>query len=124
LYYIQAYHVDFPFPFVDRDFVIKTQFSQDIQNKSVLVQCTALPDKLPQSVRSFHVTDMHNSWRFTPLEDGQTEVEFVGNYDLGMPYFMFNKAVPGTLSDLLPHLEELFNKDKYQHREFAFVKQP
>jgi ribosome-associated toxin RatA of RatAB toxin-antitoxin module len=124
LYYIQAYHVDFPFPFSDRDFVIKTQFSQDLRNKAVLVQCTALPDKLPQNVHSFQVTDMHNSWQFTPLENGEIEVEFLANYDLGMPYFMFNNAVPGTLSDLLPRLEGLFNKDKYQHAEFAFVKEP
>lgn len=124
LYYVQSYHLNFPFPFSDRDLVIKTQFSQDLQNKAVLVRCTALPNSLPQHAHSFRVTNMHNSWQFTPLEDGKLEVEFLGNYDIGMPYFMFNNASPYALSDLLPHLEGLFNKDKYQHADFAFVKNP
>jgi len=124
LYFIQSYHVNFPFPFSDRDLLIKTQFSQDLQNKAVFVQCTALPNKIPHDARSFRVTDLHNSWRFTPLEDGELEVEFLGNYDPGMPYLMFNNVVPDALSHLLPHLERLFNKDKYQHAEFAFVREP
>jgi hypothetical protein len=123
-YFIQSYRVDFPRPFSPRDLVIKTQFSQDLQSKAVFVQCTALPDRLPRNACCFRVTNMHNSWRYTPLENGELEVEFLGNYDIGIPYPMFNRVIPGALHDLLLHLEGFFNKDKYQHTEFAFAQQP
>jgi hypothetical protein len=122
-YYVQSYRVNFPPPFSPRDLVIKTEFSQDLKSKSMLVKCTALPDRLPPNACCFRVTNMHNSWRYTPVENGEVEVEFMANYDAGIPYLMFNRAGPYSLPRLLPRLEAFFNKEKYQHAEYAFVKE-
>ncbi|HEV3040320.1 MAG TPA: hypothetical protein VHA33_21330 [Candidatus Angelobacter sp.] len=123
-YYVQFFRVEFPHPFSPRDLVVKTQFLQDPQSKAMLVKITALPDKVPQDSCCFRITEMHNSWQYTPLENGEIEVEFLGNYDAGIPYFMYNLGVPQALYDLLSRLEGLINKEKYQHAEFAFVRQP
>lgn len=123
-YFIQSYRVVLPAPFSPRDLVIKSQFSQDLQSKAVLVKCTALPDMLPPNACCVRVKDMHNSWRYTPLENGEIEVEFLGDYDPTIPYFMFNQVVPGALEGLLGHMESFFNKEKYQQADFAFVREP
>ena len=123
-YFIQSYRVVLPAPFSPRDLVIKSQFSQDLQSKAVLVKCTALPDMLPPNACCVRVKHMHNSWRYTPLENGEIEVEFLGDYDPTIPYFMFNQVVPGALEGLLGHMESFFNKEKYQQADFAFVREP
>jgi hypothetical protein len=121
---IQYFRSDFPRPFSPRDLVLKTQVSQDPQSKVVLVQVTALSDRLPPNPCCLRVTHVNNTWQYTPLENGEIEVEFVGDYDFGIPYFMFNRLVPQNLYDLLSQVGKIFNDEEYQRAEFAFLKEP
>jgi hypothetical protein len=119
--YVQAYRVAFPRPFTPRDLIVKTTFSQDPKSKSMLVECTALPDALPRDACCIRVTEMHNSWRYTPVGNGEIEVEFLANYDAGIPYVIFNRAGPIGMPQILKRLEGFFNKPKYQQTTFPFV---
>ena len=123
-YLIQAFRVELPRPLSPRDLVIKTEFSQDPQSKSMLVRCTALPDRLPENVCCVRIRNVHNSWRYTPVENGEIEVEFSSNAESPVPYFLANLLAPASGVRLFGRLEKFYNKDKYQHTEFAFVKEP
>ena len=123
-YFIQAFRVELPRPFSPRDLVVKTEFSQDPQSKSMLVRCTALPDRLPENACCVRIKNMHNSWRFTPAENGEIEVEFSSNSESPVPYFLANLLAPTTGTRFLGRLEKFYNKEKYQHAEFAFAKEP
>jgi len=122
MYYIHFYHVNYPRPFSPREFLLKTQFTQDVQSKVVLVEFIAVPDKLPKTDSCFRVEHMHNRWRYTPLENGEIEVEYIGDMDVGIPYYLFNYGAPRTIHKLLSALPRLMNKEKYQHADYAFIK--
>jgi hypothetical protein len=124
LYFVRYFRLDFPRPFSPRDLVVRTQFSQDPRNKAVLVQVSALVGEVPLNPCCVRITHLYNNWRYTPLDNGEIEVEFSGDYDFGIPYVMFNRLVPGALYGLLSSLEGVFNEEKHQHTEFAFVKKP
>jgi len=123
-YFVRYFRLDFPRPFSPRDLVVKTQFSQDPQSKAVVVLVTALADGVPPKECCSRITHLNNTWRYTPVENGEIEVEFLGDYDFGMPYPMFNRLVPRALHGLLSEVERVFNEEKHQHTEFAFVKEP
>ncbi len=123
-YFVQAFRVELPRPLSPRDLVVKTELSQDPQSKSMVVRCTALPDRIPPDACCVRIKNMHNSWRFTPVDNGEVEVEFSSNAESPVPYFLANFIAPITGSRFVGHLEQFFNKEKYQHAEFALAKAP
>jgi START domain len=123
-YFVRYFRLDFPSPFTPRDIVMKTQLFQDPRNKSLIVAVSALVDEVPLNPCCVRITHLYNNWRFTPTANGDMEVEFSGDYDFRMPYPLFNRIVPGALHNLLASLEGVFNEEKHQHADFAFVNQP
>jgi hypothetical protein len=111
-YYVQYYRVEFPRPFAPRDLVLKTAFSLEPDGKTLQVQCTSQPGRRSEDAGYVRVDKMRNTWRFTPIENGKVEVEFVADYDMKVPYFLFNHEIPAALCSLLPHLQEVLNKPK------------
>jgi hypothetical protein len=108
--------------FSPRDLVIETKFTQDPKTRSLFVECTAQSGLIPPDACCPRLTDMHNTWRFTPVDNGELELEFVANYDPGVPYWMYNRMLPAGLPRLPHRVERLYNKDKYGHTEFAWLK--
>jgi hypothetical protein len=115
------WHVNFPSPFSPREFLIKAQFIPDPQSKAVRVEVVASPDKLPRNGCCFRVVHMHNSWRFTTLENGELEVECLENVDMGIPYWLFNLGGGQGIYGLFSKLPVLLNEGKYQDERFEFV---
>jgi hypothetical protein len=125
LSYIQLYRIVFKrWTLISpRELVGKAQFSQDPRTKVLLVECTALPDMIPPDPCCVRMRDMTNTWRFTPLGHGELELEWVGNYDPGIPYWIYNFFAPRGIPTFLPRLQRVYNKEKYGHTEFAFIKE-
>jgi len=121
-YLINFVRVNYPSPFSPREILTKAQFTQDPKSNVVLVEVTALPDMLPKNDCCYRVPHLHNSWRFTPLENGEIEVEYIQDKDDGLPYIRYNKNLPKALYYLGMALPRFFNKEKYQHLSFDFIK--
>jgi ribosome-associated toxin RatA of RatAB toxin-antitoxin module len=109
-----TFRYNLPFKFRPREFVLRAQFYQNPKNKEVLLAYSAVPEKLPPNPCCFRVTDMNNTWRFTPLGNGQVEVEFLMNMDDGgfMPDLLINKVRPQVMFKALPRLQSLLNTEK------------
>jgi hypothetical protein len=99
-------------PFAPREFLLKGRTSQDPRTKAVLIEFTAAPDELPQNACCYRVSHMANSWRFTPLDNGLVEVENRVNMDIGIPYFMFNRFIPGGQFRMLGRLQKYLDEKK------------
>jgi hypothetical protein len=99
-------------PFPQREFMLKGRASQDPVTKAVLVEYNAVPDEVTQNACCYRITHMANSWRFTPLPDGWVEVENRVNMDIGVPYFMFNRFMPGGQFRMLGRLQKYLDKKK------------
>jgi hypothetical protein len=121
--YIHLFRLDYPSPFSPREFLLKGHISQDPDSKAVLAEFMAAPDELPQNSCCFRVAHMRNTWRFTPVENGEVEVEVVMNLDQGLPYVVVNRMAPGSLYALLSDLPRLFNKDELRRAKFDLIRE-
>jgi hypothetical protein len=65
---------------------------------------------------------MRNSWRYTPVENGEIEIEHQQDADRGYPYDEVNQRAPGNIYRIFKRLPELLNKEKYHHASFDFIK--
>src|SRR5258706_2929314 len=112
-------------PFRKREFVIRSYFYQNPDTREVLLNVVAAADKVPSKDCCFRVTNLSNNWRFTPLENGQIEVQMENNLDPGgfVPDLMFNMYRPKGIHSLLSHLERWVGKEQYQNAKFDFIKE-
>jgi hypothetical protein len=123
MYHILLFRINYPSPFSPREFILKVQVSQDPQSKAVLVKYDSIPDMLPRNECCLRVENMHNSWRFTPLENGEVEAELQMNMDEGLPYFLVNRFIPGSLYEGFSVLEKRYNREKWLHAKLDLVKE-
>ena len=119
------FRYNLPFPFRARDFVVRTEAYQNPQTKQVLLEFAAAPDQAPPSDCCFRVTDMNNTWRFTPVGNGEVEVEYVQNMNEGgfIPNVVLNRMLPKVFFAVLPRLQKFANREQYRNAKFDFIKE-
>jgi hypothetical protein len=121
--YIQLFRLPPHPPFDAREVLIKAQVSQDPVSKAVLVEFTGMPDELPPDNCCYRLSHMQNSWRFTPLQNGEVEVENRMNVDLGIPYVMFNRFTPHAQYKLLANMQKFLDNDRWRHAKYDAIKE-
>jgi len=123
---LQYYSFQFklPFPLHAREFVVREQYYQNPRTKDVLLEVVAAPDKIAPDSCCFRVSDIYNTWRFTPLENGVVEVEWFVNMNEGgfVPDVLLNTRSKGMFQ-LLRELQGMASREKYQNAKFDFVKE-
>src|SRR5205807_942282 len=119
------FRYDLPFPWRSREFVVRTWTYQNPRTKEVLMKVSAVPDKLPPNPCCFRVTEVNNTIRFTPLGNGQVEVEYVQHLNEGgfMPDLLLNEARGQLMFTGLPQLQSFVDREKYQNARFDFIKE-
>jgi hypothetical protein len=116
-YFIHFYHVNYPGPVEPREFLLKTEFTKTAQN-GLQVDFRALPDLMPQSGCCYRISKMHNTWRYTPVNAEEVDVELHTRMDHGLPYPLINKGAPSGLYSLFRALPRLINKEKFEKSTF------
>jgi START domain len=120
-----SFRLRLPSPFQTREFVVRSQLHQHPLTKEVLIVAAAAPDKAPPNSCCFRVTVMNNTWRFTPLENGQVELEYINNTDFGgyLPALLMNKQRPKFVVGVLSKLQEMVNKRNFQDAKLDFIQE-
>jgi hypothetical protein len=120
-----TFRYNFPFPYKPREYVVRVQFHQNPNTKELLLAYSAAPDKLPPNSCCFRVTDMNNTWRFTPLENGMVEVEQVLNMSDGefMPDWWNNRQKLEAMAARLSSMQARWDRKKYPDEKFAFIQE-
>jgi START domain len=120
-----SFRLDLPFPFQTREFVVRSQIHQHPRTKEVLIAAAAAPDKAPPNSCCFRVTEMNNTWRFTPLGNGQVELEYVFKTNMGgfMPALLMNRRRPKFVVDALSRLQGMLDKKNYQNAKLDFIQE-
>jgi hypothetical protein len=110
--------------FQKREFVIEEQFHQNPQTKAVFMSVAAVADKIPPDPCCFRVTQMNNSFQFTPLENGEVEIEYTVSQNEGgfIPDLLLNWKRPQAMSNL-HRMQDLANREKYQNAKFDFMQE-
>lgn len=113
---------EFPTPFQDRQFIVKHEFSQR-ENKEVYYQLRAVPDMLPPDDCCVRVPRMDNNWTLRRVGDGETEIEWIIDMDVGgfMPYFVINQSHPLLMYDFASRLQGFFDQKKYDDAHYDWI---
>jgi hypothetical protein len=112
-------------PLSDRQFVVRHTFSQDPTTKTVLYTLDATPDMIPADKCCVRVKRMANSWRLIPLPDGEVEVRWVIDVDVGgwVPYFVMDRHFVWEMFDFGSSLQEIVNRAKYLGARTGWVEE-
>jgi hypothetical protein len=119
------FRMPLPFPFKTREFVVMTQFYRNPRNDEVFLEVSAAPEKMPPNSCCFRVTEMNNTLRFTPLGNGEVELEYIIKSNEGgiVPDLYFNLLRPQVMFYMLPKIQEFVKRPKYQNAKFDFVEE-
>ena len=122
LTYLQLYSSKYPSPMSPREFLIKAQVTQDPKSKAVLVDFQAQPDAIPPNECCVRISVLHNTWQFTPRNDGEVEVQLTMHMNPELPYPIFNRFAPrGIHSFFARGLQKYMDKEKWQQARFESI---
>ena len=110
-------------PMNDRDYVVKHVFAQDPKTLEVLYNLTAKPYMMPEEKCCVRVLKMDNSWRLTPLKNGEIEVHWTIDMNIGgyAPYFIVNKWFPWEMMNFGPSVQETVERKKYVNAKLDWI---
>lgn len=72
-----------PSPISPREMILRSQVSQDPKTKTVTIEIMGAPNSAPRNADSIRLTSLHNRWRYTPVGNGEVEIEFYQDMDMG-----------------------------------------
>jgi hypothetical protein len=117
------FRLPLPFPLKTREFVVRTQYYRNPHNNEVILEVSAAPDKIPPNPCCFRVTEMNNTMRFTPLGNGEVEMEYIVKQNEGgfIPDLFVNLMRPNVMFYAMPRIREFVGRPKYQNAKFSFL---
>jgi len=119
-----------PWPFRDRDSVVRAELAQDPLTQVVTVRANSAPDYHPTHKRYIRMPVVGSTWLFAPLPDGRTRIEFRGYADPGGRLSSgLLKKFQAMLVWHAPHqtllrMRELIPDPKYQSANYRFIQEP
>lgn len=122
LTYLQLYSSKYPSPMAPREFLIGAKVTQNPQTKAVLVDFQAQPEAIPANDCCVRISVLHNTWQFTPLDDGEVKVELTMHTDPELPYFIYNRFAPfGIYGFFNRGLQKYLHKPEFQQAKFESI---
>ncbi len=108
--YAQAYVygiVDAPWPMRDRDTVVRFDYSQDAQTRTITIAITNFPDFVPHEAQYVRVPDFGGFWRLRPEPDGWIAVTYQVYGDPGgrIPVWIANYAAALSVTRTLQNMQ-------------------
>lgn len=103
---------EMPGPFKPRQFVLLSQHVQDPKTKAIELNAMAAPNKIPPSDCCVRLVHLHNRYTVTPRGDGNVDIEFFWDIDLGgaFPYALQNVVLPSALYKAMDDFRTLIAK--------------
>ena len=123
---ITTWRSGFPDPFTDRDFVVRHTFTQNPANKEITYALQSLPELIAPDSCCVRVPRMDNAWQIIPLKDGEIEIQWLIDMDIGgfMPYFMVNQVHPEIMVDFGSKLQGYFDRAIYANVKHDWIVEP
>jgi len=110
-------------PFLNREVIVRGSIVQDPVTKGILLENTAVPSLLPPNDCCVRITQLHNTWKYTPLANGKVEVEYIQNFAGGgfLPDFLMSFAGEGVFQLMHADIPKLLDNDKYRSAKLDFI---
>ena len=122
--YPQAYVygiVDAPWPMLDRDTVVRFDYSQQAQTRVITIEITNFPAFAALEDQLVRVPEFGGYWKLQPEEDGWVGVTYQVYGDPGgwIPVWIANKAALRSVIKTLQNMP--WAVGRYQHAKSEFV---
>lgn len=120
-----SYKTNMPLMFQRREKVVMIHSEQDPETKAVFVNIIAAPNKTPRDPCCYRTTHKHNTWKITPVGDGEIEIEFVFDEDFGgfIPAFMVNSVMDRYMYRVMYYMQDLLDRDEYKGARVDFIEE-
>ncbi|MCP5162838.1 MAG: START domain-containing protein [Hahellaceae bacterium] len=121
-----AYSVnDLPWPFKDRDYILKVEITSDPATQEINMHMVAANDKIPANDDYVRVTIAETSYLISPVNESQTKVIWLQHTDPGgvLPGWLVNTLVVDIPVKSLQALEKVAHMEKYQNAEIIYDEQ-
>lgn len=117
---------DLPGPFKPRDVVLRVHLDQLPRTKELWAYYVATPEKEPLHDCCVRITNMSNTWRVTPVGNGELEMEYVMYMDWGgfIPDVMSNVGRPKFMLLNLKQMQSYVGRERYKGKTFSFIQEP
>ncbi len=108
------FRMDYPLHFRPREFLAAQHLTLVPETNALLVEVTAAPAKLPLHDCCFRVEHLNNTWRYTPLKNGELEIEYSVDMDDGgnFPYVLANLGTPEFIAGMLSQMQGILDKER------------
>lgn len=109
------YEASLPWPFKNRDIVLHHLLTEDFNTGVVEISLTGKPDYISQKSGIVRVLSENGIWRFTPKENGATEIlyQVFANPGGELPVWLINMFVVEGPYSTLNKLKGFARKGKY-----------
>jgi hypothetical protein len=110
-YYYQA---DVPWPFSNRDDVMRIVLEENSDNDGVTIVFSGHPDYIPVKDKIVRLSLNKGYWKFTPLQNGETEIEYIFFTDegKGYPKWIVNMFIVDGPFDMVSNLKKYVTKNQ------------
>jgi len=109
-YYYQA---NVPWPFSNRDDVMRFVMEENPDNGGVTIIFSGHPDYIPKKDKIVRLTLNKGYWKFTPISNGEVEIDYLFFTDegIGYPNWLVNMFIVDGPYKMVSNLKELVSKD-------------
>jgi len=111
-------------PLKPREILIRSHVNQDEVTKVVSVDIYGAPNRIPRNENTVRLSYIQNKWVYTPVAEGQTQIEFYQDMNMGglFPDFLLNLAgADETYKFLHDQLPGLLNNDGLSSKKYDFI---
>jgi hypothetical protein len=106
--------ISMPWPVKDRDSVYRRIRSQDPATGAIEYKVSAVPNFYPEQKGRIRMPYLKGFWRFTPLQDGRTEVYYQQHSEVGghIPAWLVNKLAVNIPFESLDNFRRILTAEK------------
>lgn len=115
-----------PSPLYPREMILRSQVYQDPKTKTVTVEIMGAPNSMPRNADSIRLTNLHNRWRYTPVGNGEVEIEFYQDMDMGGLFLDLMVNVGGaeeTYNFIHNQLPGLLDREPLRKAKYDFIQE-
>jgi hypothetical protein len=111
--------------FSNKEIIMRSQISIDKQNKIVCTDVMAYPNRIPLNEGRIRISHMHNWWKYTPLENGEFEIDYYQDVSMGGLFFDLLTNFFGAEQNYkyMSEFAKNLNKEKYLKAKYDFVEE-
>lgn len=116
--------LELPPPFLPRESLIRSQVSQDPKTLAVTIDIIGAPNAAPRNPDAIRMTHVQNRWIYTPAGNGEVDIEFLQDIDMGglFPDFLINLGgADETYKFIHDQLPALLDRDELRKVRYDFI---